>query len=504
MHAPIERKAVGIQREPQRLRFRPPEPFGEPVEQGTARLRQARLGLEELARRICDQTGLKMPKEPPVGLRGKYYPDIFESPEEPQPRLAGRFNLQIPTRKASRLTNYRWHDYGPFNPERKVTPIQIDVAPTTLEFLPVWRGRGGYPLPPMPFPRRLPSQAFTLLPPLPRMFVFPGGSSLYFGYRLRADGTLEHVPPQVAIPCDPTKSWLGPIDSRNRKDAQFFTVPWMRYDYRQSDGPPVRENEHDFMERWGWRLPRIDKRVWPDWMLNWRELPRFWFRVAWPPLWLRPYFTARPASEVGFTLVQIGVCECTRRDYPVSTYVPERRAKPGGRVGQSIADDDNWIVEAFENRPWDDPEPDIRGIRPWDDDAGPEVVEFVQLEEVASLPRDMSTRYAWQVPKDIPYSRIEDSERGDLWRAFSVRTFLTAPQVHKRGRPTAGEDRSGLLADWFDHYDLWLTDRRLKQRGYPNAERLAMLSSAYKISAAKVKRVRDAVRAEMLKVLNRK
>jgi len=63
MHAPIEGPVVGIQREPQRLRFRPPEPFGEPIEERAARLRRARLGLDELARRICDQAGLEAPKE---------------------------------------------------------------------------------------------------------------------------------------------------------------------------------------------------------------------------------------------------------------------------------------------------------------------------------------------------------------------------------------------------------------------------------------------------------
>src|SRR5262249_23749767 len=127
MHAPIERKAVGIQREPQRLRFRPPEPFGESVEARTDRLRRQRNFIDDLAARICAGFGCKPRKPPAVGLRGLYYPDIFESPDEPVPRLAGRFNLQIPTRKASRLTNYRWHDYGPFNPDRKVKPIEIDV-----------------------------------------------------------------------------------------------------------------------------------------------------------------------------------------------------------------------------------------------------------------------------------------------------------------------------------------------------------------------------------------
>src|SRR5262249_19072043 len=134
MHAPIERVTVGIRRQPQRLRFRPPEPFGEPIEQRTARLRRARIHRDGW-RAVCTALGIRDPdpEGPPVGLRGLYYPDIFESPDEPVPRLAGRFNFQIPTRKASRLTNYRWHDYGPFNPERKVTPIEIDVPPTSFD-----------------------------------------------------------------------------------------------------------------------------------------------------------------------------------------------------------------------------------------------------------------------------------------------------------------------------------------------------------------------------------
>src|SRR5262249_50026671 len=119
----------------------------------------------------------------------------------------------------------------------------------------------------------------------------------------------------------------------------------------------------------------------------------------------------------------------------------------------------------------------------------------------ASLARDMHTRYAWQVPKDIPYSRTSDKVREMLWREFAP-LLRSKIETLKCGRPAAGESREGLLLDEFDHYDLWLTDRRLRQRGIPDAERLALLANAYKVSTAKAERVRDSIRGKMLAALN--
>jgi hypothetical protein len=369
------------------------------------------------------------------------------------PRFPKPFNLQIPTRKASRLTNYRWHDYGPFNPDRKTRNIEIDVAPTTLEFPPAWRGKGGYPLPPMPFPRRLPNQAFTLLPPLPRSIVIQKG--------------LWRVPA-------PSYERIL-FDDPYRKEW----APWIVEDYRQRDDLPVRIREHDWMARWSWKLPRIDKRV-PERIL-WREPAWFCGAITKHPA---AYLTARPAHEVGFKLVRVGVCECTWRKYPVSTYVPQRRPRPPGRVGQSIADDDIWIVEAIEGRPWDDPqEPEPA----WGDPGA-------EPELDVGLARDMGTRYAWQIPRDLPSSYTTDKMREMAWQEFAPR--LTAPL--KRGRPAASESRDGVLTDWFDHFDLWLAERRLRQQGLPRDERMARLASTHKISRAQAKRVHDAVRANLL------
>ena len=224
----------------------------------------------------------------------------------------------------------------------------------------------------------------------------------------------------------------------------------------------------------------------PQRALEWCLLA--WMRYfPWPPLpppW-PPFSFITRHNPYAVTLKRRGFT--IRYGLPQSTYVKYGRVKPDGPVGGSIADDDIWVVEAFEDRPWDDPDPDAWEI--------PDVV--VDRGDAA----DMSTRYAWQVPKDIPYSSALDSDRDDLWRAFSVRTFFTDPQAHKRGPPAADESRDGLLEDGFDHYDLWLTDRRLRQMGYPDAERLALLSSKYKISEARAKRVRDRVRAEMLGAL---
>src|SRR5262249_54932299 len=137
MHAPLERVTAGIQREPQRLRFRPPEIVqGErnQAEQDRAIATWLRTQIAPMADRSLAAVVGKPIRKPAVALRGLYYRDRNVL-GEPLPlsalHIAKRFDLQIPTRRAGRLTEYRWHWYGPRH--RHGDSIEIDVAPTTLE-----------------------------------------------------------------------------------------------------------------------------------------------------------------------------------------------------------------------------------------------------------------------------------------------------------------------------------------------------------------------------------
>ena len=88
MHAPIERQAVGIQRQPQRLRFHPPEIVqGERTQ--AEQDRQVAVWLRTQVMPVLDRsieaiTGESV-RKPPIGLRGKYYG------EHSPPRLPKRF-----------------------------------------------------------------------------------------------------------------------------------------------------------------------------------------------------------------------------------------------------------------------------------------------------------------------------------------------------------------------------------------------------------------------------
>jgi hypothetical protein len=426
MHGGFKQHHDTIIREPQRLRFRLPEIVqGErkQAERDQAIAAWMRTQVAPVLDRSLESVTGKPVKKPAIGLRGKYH--LNYAP----PRLAKHFNLQIPTRKASRLTNYRWHDYGPFNRERPVTPIEIDVAPTVLEFLPVWRGKGGYPLPPMPFPRRLPSQVFTLLPPLPRHIGFQLGL-----WRVR---TLWGKPD--------LKVW----------------APWIREDYRQRDDLEIAEHEHDFMARWVIKPPPEREAPPPRWM---RRLALRYRFVTVPVL--EPYLAVLGRREVGFTL---------KDGCPVSTYVPYRRSQSKTWVSASIdpAAEDETSDGAYlrlllsagehaelvkEERASELPEAEETNRDAWG--------EYLDLlhevsgddeDEPADLARDMGTRYYWQIARNPPFTAVLDSSRNAVWLAWR-------PALRKRGRPGLGTpwEKEGVSrSKWF------------KDRGLNSSEKVA-------------------------------
>ena len=110
MHAPIERKAVGIQREPQRLRFQLPEIVqGErrqaDDDRAIAAWMRAQL-MPVLDRSIAAIIGDKQLRKTkrPIGLRGKYYPDYRP------PDIAKRFVVHPPKRWAWRMWPMRYEN----------------------------------------------------------------------------------------------------------------------------------------------------------------------------------------------------------------------------------------------------------------------------------------------------------------------------------------------------------------------------------------------------------
>jgi len=449
MHAPIEGPVVGIQREPQRLRFRPPEPFGEPIEERAARLRRARLGLDELARRICDQAGLGAPKEPPVGLRGKYYPGTLESPEEPRARLVGRFNLQIPTRRASRLTNYRWHDYGPFHPERPVKPIEIDVPPTTDHGT------------------------------LPRLLAFHRGLVL-------------KEPPISPHP------WLGPVDDRNVRDAKFYEAPWEQYTYRERDDldVPSEDERPAHKGRWVFVQPGQSEYPPPRWM---RILARRAIRHGFPIFVPTPYFALLGTREVGFAL---------KDGYPVSTYVPYRRPKSSSQVAAfidaSVEDEMSHeaylrlLLSAIEHAApvKEERDSELSEGEETNRDAWGEYLEL--LHEVGDgededgsddLARDMGTRYAWQAPKDLPYSRTLDSDRRREWLTFATRALAPVERIFRRGPPRKTDRKFDPVAEVI----LRLRGNQLKRSGHQYLQVIVTLAREFKISRARAKRIYDRI-----------
>jgi hypothetical protein len=370
-------------------------------------------------RAVCRALGIRDPEPDgrPVGIPGKYYGYSILDGEKDRarfrrpifselrggplgscpPKVSGRFNLQVPSRRATRLTNYRWHWCGPRpTPDTCGPAIEIDIEPTTLELLPL-RPALHYSLPPLGERRTRPDCPHSLAPPLPRLLAFHGGI-----WRVLAP---KHV---------------RRLEGWDKKEW----VAWVHYDWRERDDLPTRTREHDFMAHW-----RIERQ--PD---RWRS--------PWPmrdPSWscpfpLRPpaYFTARARSEIGLKLERVGVCHCTWRDYSTSTYVPYRRPKPGvvgsfieGAAEDEMTDDQYARLLLSDGEYREQLEEQREAERPEDEeknrDAWGEYVELLHEvggepeEELPELTRDIHTRYAWQVPRDIPYSRTLDSDRRRAW-----------------------------------------------------------------------------------------
>src|SRR5262249_46669697 len=210
----------------------------------------------------------------------------------------------------------------------------------------------------------------------------------------------------------------------------------------------------------------------------------------WPmrdPVWFcgalteypEPYLTVLGSRQVGFAL---------RDGLPVSTYVPYQRPKSSTRIASFIeaAAEDEMSDDAYlrlllsvgehaelvkEERASELPEGEETNRDAWGEYL--ELLHEVSGEDedgaTDHLARDLSTRYQWRVPKDLPYRRISDKTREKLWREVAAVAFAGPRQTFKRGRPGAGEDRNGLLVDWEDRFNLWLTERRLRQAGYPRA-----------------------------------
>lgn len=347
--------------------------------------------------------------------------------------------------------------------KREGGKIIFDVPPTTLELVPCDSGRAVAPLPPLPFPRRQSNAAYTLKPPLPRPLSFH--DSIWW---------------------------------RFERKGNIIEVPWIRFNYRQRDdleGDSARDKP--VMSRWAIELqehpePRSPPQLWGT------DLP--WFCK--PTTTCEPYAVA--GKRLGFKLTD---------GRPVSTYAAERRVRPP----RGIEDDDAWLVEvhleAGEERE------DVwkvglhtrvqrdNGTVVYGEVLASEAIEMeVEGVEVGSDPllaRDMGTRYAWQVARDIPYSRdysgMMDNVRKMEWGAFfnyqgvvDMFRSLRAP-VRPAGRPKKGESRSGLIKDWEDVLQLLIASRQLKRLGYPKEERHRRLAAERKTSPAQVKRYLDAI-----------
>jgi len=194
---------------------------------------------------------------------------------------------------------------------------------------------------------------------------------------------------------------------------------------------------------------------------------------------------------------------------PQSTYDPQCRSNPAGRVGRSIADDDIWIAEVMEAIYFDEEKDDIvkdvaaaledlpaedqpeaePWMRPWDDDAEPDVAELLVESNAIALARDTSTRYAWQVPRGIPYSRTLDSDRENQWLTFATKVLAPPKRIFKRGRPRKGDRKFSPVAEII----LWLRGDQLRRAGTLYRDILATVSGEFRISVAMAKRAYDRI-----------
>ena len=465
---------------PQRLRFRLPEIVqGEHLQSAQDRAVQTWIRtqiapmLDRSIGAIIGDKQLRKAKRP-IGLRGKYYPlesddpsshwktpgvpgspsrwkDRWDPLDAPRSYITKRFNLRVEIHRRGK---------------RQEGKIVFDIPATTDHHT------------------------------VPRLLAFPHGIILEY----------DHIKRQLKAPVSP-HPWLGPIDSPNTKDAGF--APWTQYDYRERDDLKVSSADERPVLKGRWIFHQAPQR--PD---QWQERrfwlrPRIWTPVPWlmrDPPWCSPFAVRCEAYAVaverqGFVL---------KDGKPVSTYVAERRIHPP--VG-SIEDDDAWRadvhLESGEEREdvWkiglhtqvqrDD------GTVVYGEVLAPEVIEM-EVEGVEAvfdpvLARDMSTRYAWQVARDIPYSRdysgMMDGAREKEWQAFfdSPHAFLLIKppkQVFKRGRPRKGDRKFSPVAEII----LWLRGDQLRRHGTLYRDLLDTVAREFRISVAMAKRAYDRIR----------
>jgi hypothetical protein len=261
------------------------------------------------------------------------------------------------------------------------------------------------------------------------------------------------------------------IQTESDLDAAFTREPDVT---EQLDFGPVAKPGKLIMGRW--TAPYVPQRPleWcpAKWMLafGWPPLP-----PPWPPIPFRtihnPYVVT--LKRLGFKL---------ERGKPASTYVKYGRMKADGAVGAPIEDDDAWRLEAMTDAPPIEPDSEPTEIRVVDTGRFPHpsiptdcaawrqwwgrvwkikvymlgdgfvmfVGSFFWLEPAPvrkPLTRDMATRYAWQIPKDIPFSRTLARWRDDAWGLRRGRSVLLRRGIgevpYPRGRKPGRTSEEG-------------------------------------------------------------